>query len=188
LHGPSTVSIFAAIRRLPVTGAARPPTTPARLSRPAPSFDESALRRVEHVYRRELAADPGNAHARISLAWCLLVQALLRAGQESVLDRLGGEGQDHAAAARRVLEQDAGSLLGDCLRQTLTVQQLSTDPQVQGHAERIQALVRLSGGDQALRDANEDAAQALAAITRELRPAAPRRSLRRRPRRPASSG
>jgi hypothetical protein len=151
------------------------------------AFSADALKRVEEVYRKQLAADPADTVARISLAWCLFMQALLRAGQESVLAALvdASEGKDEqlSRAIRTILEQNAAELLDDCLRQTMTVKQLSSDPDAHVSAERIQTLVQLSGRGDAVSAAEDEAARILNEVTREVlsRQAPPRRSLKRRP-------
>jgi hypothetical protein len=138
---------------------------------PEPVFHSDALRRVEYVYRRQLAEDPAEPVARISLAWCLFMQSLLRAGQESVLEALveATEGCEEPLeqTMKSVLDQNATQLLADCLRQTLTVKQLSSDPEAQVGAEKILSLVRLSGAGSALSSAEDQARKILSEVTRE---------------------
>lgn len=139
---------------------------------PEPAFDAASLKRVEQVYRKQLTDDPADPVARISLAWCLFMQALLRAGQESVLEALveRSEGPDESVdtTRRTIVDQNAAELLEDCLRQTMTVKQLSADPAAHLGAERLLALVKLSGGDSALNAAEEEAARILNEVTREV--------------------
>jgi hypothetical protein len=154
---------------------------------PDSAFNAEALKRVEQIYRKQLAADPADTVARISLAWCLFMQSLLRAGQESVLSALvdASEGQEEqlSQTIRTILEQNAAELLEDCLRQTMTVKQLSSDPEAQLSVEKIQALVQLSGGGEAVTAAEDQAARILNEVTREVLKGQepPRRGLRRRP-------
>ena len=142
------------------------------MTTPEPAFDADSLKRVEHLYRRQLADDPSDPLARVSLAWCLLMQALLRAGQESVLQALvrDEEGSEEPIdlAASSMLDQDAADLLEDCLRQTLTVRQISADPAAHLSAERILALVRLSGGAPAVTAAEAAAARKGGEVTRQV--------------------
>lgn len=139
---------------------------------PEPAFPSDALKRVEAIYRRQLAEDPADPVARVSLAWCLFMQALLRAGQESVLEALVDATEGRRASfeetMRSVLDQNAADLLEDCLRQTMTVKQLTSDPEAQVSAERILSLVRLSGGGPALNAAEDRAARILNDVTREV--------------------
>lgn len=129
-----------------------------------------ALWRVERIYRKQLVEEPGNTVARVSLAWCLFMQALHRAGQESAVnsilelalpaDQPTGEGQ--------ATDRDSAVLLQDCLRQALAVLQLSPDPRDRLDVERLQALVKLSGGAEILADAEEQAHRILTQLTREM--------------------
>lgn len=152
-----------------------------------PAFHSDALKRVEAVYRRQLTQDPADAVARVGLAWCLFMLALLQAGQESVvealLDPTAGEHPPVEETAPAALGPNAAELLEDCLRQTLTVKQLTSNAEARVSAERILSLVRLSGGGRALGAAEERAARVLNDVAREvLEQDPPRRGrLRRRP-------
>jgi hypothetical protein len=166
-----------------------------RMRSPEPAFHSHALKRVEEIYRRQLTDDPSDMVARISLAWCLFMQSLLRAGQESVLEALvdATEGREEPLeeTMRSVLDQNATQLLEDCLRQTMTVKQLSGDPEAHVSAEKILSLVRLSGGGNALTSAEDQAARVLNEVTREVLGEQEGRKgrLRRRPsRRPDPGG
>lgn len=132
-----------------------------------------ALWRVERIYRKQLVEEPGDTVARVSLAWCLFMQALHRAGQESTAPAL----LELPAAALdavelepdpRARERDSAHLLQDCLRQTLAVLQLSPNPRDRTDVERLQALVKLSGGEALLADAEEQARRVLLQLTREM--------------------
>src|SRR5260221_13074768 len=99
---------------------------------PQPVFDIDGLRRVESVYCARLAQDPGDHVARMHLAWCLFMQALHESGQQSVIAALFSQ-DDHLdkrtmKRIRSVLDRDAQRMLRDCLRHSVTVMQLSTDP------------------------------------------------------------
>jgi hypothetical protein len=139
---------------------------------PEPAFHSDALKRVESIYRRQLADDPADPIARISLAWCLFMQSLLRAGQESVLEALveATEGREESLdqTMKAVLDQNATQLLEDCLRQTMTVKQLSSDREAHVSAEKILSLVRLSGAGAALNSAEDQANRILSEVTREV--------------------
>ena len=152
-----------------------------------PAFDAVSLKHVEHLYRSQLAEDPADPLARVSLAWCLFMQALLRAGQESVLQALVERGTAaeelslEPAVTAAQADPGAGELLEDCLRQTMAVKQISADPQVQRSAERLLALVRLSGGSPALTAAEEAAARILGDVTGQVLGRSRRGELRRIP-------
>jgi hypothetical protein len=150
---------------------------------PEPSLLEvDSLKRVEHLYRTRLTSEPTDMIARVSLAWCLFMQALHRAGQESVLQQIVAAGET-ADPERRVSDGREGSsdLLRDCLRQAIMVIQLSPDQGDREDVERLHALVKLSGGDRALSEASEEAARILTDMTREIlaQPAQSPRRLRR---------
>ena len=146
-------------------------------------FVPEALLRVEEVYRRRLDVEPSDMVARVSLAWCLFMRALHRAGQESVIQAITITGRTEPAedSSPPSIGTDAGSILKDCLHQTIAVLQLSGNPQDRTAVRRLQSLVRLSGGEKAVSDAEEEAARILYAVTREIleQTAPPRRRVRR---------
>jgi len=157
------------------------------MSQQPPAFALESLKRVELVYRQQLVADPADMMARISLAWCLFMQALHRAGQESVLTELAtaseSEGGELGCAIQSILHEDADELLKECMRQTITVMQLSADPQDHTDVVKLQELIKLSGGGKAVSEAEAEGATILAQVTREIlneRDSSPRR-LRRIP-------
>jgi hypothetical protein len=129
-----------------------------------------ALWRVERIYRKQLVEEPGNTVARVSLAWCLFMQALHRAGQESAVNSVLELTlpADSAANDGQSSDRDSAVLLQDCLRQALAVLQLSPDPRDRLDVERLQALVKLSGGAEILADAEEQAHRILTQLTREM--------------------
>lgn len=148
-----------------------------------PVFEPEALLRVEEVYRRQLDVEPSDMVARVSLAWCLFMRALHRAGQESVIQSITLSGRKESVESTPTpgAVPDAGSILKDCLHQTIAVLQLSGNPQDRTDVRRLQSLVRLSGGEQAVSNAEEEAARILCAVTREIleQAAPPRRRVRR---------
>lgn len=151
-----------------------------------------ALWRVERVYRKQLLDEPGDTVARISLAWCLFMQAIHRAGQESTVTpvlelAIPAEPSDEDSP---VGDRDSAVLLQDCLRQALAVLQLSPDPRDRSDVERLQALVKLSGGSELLADAEEQSRRILTQLTREMMntdAARSRRSRRTPNRRPSDT-
>jgi hypothetical protein len=137
-----------------------------------PVFDIESLRRVEGVYNARLAHDPGDHGARMHLAWCLFMQALHECGQQSVIAALfSPDDQLDARTIKRirsVLDRDAKRMLRECLRHSVTVIQLSTDPREQRDAQNLQALVRLSGGDPTVQEAEGDGRRIMKSVAREL--------------------
>ncbi len=130
-----------------------------------------ALRRSEDIYRARLANEPGDTSARVKLAWCLFMQALYRAGQESVLGALVSAPEESAAQqswVQAVMNQGAAELFSECLRQTSTVLQLSPSAGERHDMERLQDLAKLSGAGQAVLEAEEEAARILGELLREL--------------------
>ena len=138
-------------------------------------FKVDALWRVERMYRKRLTDEPGDMVARTSLAWCLFLQALHRAGEEDALVTLEGmmlppttldAGGDPVPGEDA--ERAAGHLLEECLRQAVTVLQLSPDPRDHVDVERLQALIRLSGGEAAIAESEEQSRRILVQLTREM--------------------
>ena len=132
----------------------------------------ASLKRAEHIYRTRLANDPDDSNARIKLAWCLFMQALYRAGQESMLNALVSPGSDEPSEvfvrSRCIWDQDAEDLIHECLNQTGTVMQLSSDPLHRTDALRLQALVKLSGGDLAVAQSRENSSRILSEFLHDV--------------------
>jgi hypothetical protein len=148
---------------------------------PPPPLEIDSLARVERFYRHHLESEPEDTAARLGLAWCLFLQSLYRAGQESILEELmAGDGSGEAdlppPAARA--SPDAGQLLRDCLRETFATLQLSGDPGHITDAEKLQALVRLAGGGETLPEVEARALRILKRLARDVQ------SNRPSPRRP----
>lgn len=125
------------------------------------SFDTGSLARIENGYRQKLAIDPSDNLARVNLAWCLLLQVLHHAGRESVLAELVASScqldERLEAIIKSTLDREVGTLLEECLRQSFTVRQLSSDPNEHEDVARLQQLVRLVGGEEAISRAEADA-------------------------------
>lgn len=135
------------------------------------AIEMAALKRAEHLYRTRLANQPDDCAARVKLAWCLFMQALYRAGQESMLKALFSteeESLTHHARIRNVWEQDANDLLQDCLFQTGMVMQLTSDPQCRAEIQRLEALVKLIGCEQAVAYAHENSSRVLGEMLQEV--------------------
>jgi len=79
-------------------------------------------------------------------------------GEEAPLDE----------AVQSLLDGDAQELLEECLRQTTTVMQLSSNAADHSNVERLQALVKLSGEGQAVSEAEENAARRLGTIAQAI--------------------
>lgn len=151
-----------------------------------PGVNVDSLWRVERIYRNRLADEPSDMVARSGLAWCLFLQALHRAGEESTLEAL-------VAAAGGALNADASdrdsrALLRDSLLNAATVLQLSPSDRERRDAERLQMLAELSGGLEAVAAARDNAHAILGQIALELDtgPARPRVRRERKTRRPGS--
>jgi hypothetical protein len=130
--------------------------------------EPEALARAEFVYRQHLAHEPDDAVARLSLAWCLFMQALHQAGRESALagtprDERGGE----EFPLQPVVNVQARQVLLDCLRQTTAVTHLSRRAQDHRDVEKLRALVRLCNGDAVMSEAEAEAVQILEQLARE---------------------
>lgn len=127
-----------------------------------------ALKQIEGLNRKRLAAEPADLVARARLAWCLFMQALYQAGLDAeVLSRVPTPADTSPArAAGRT--QEAERLLRECARQTVTVRLLSPDPREQSDMEKLQSLVRLSGAGPELAAAEEDGTRIMAEVTTEI--------------------
>lgn len=174
------------------------------MSRPASVVEPEALSRAEAVYRQHLIHEPDDTVARLSLAWCLFMQALHQAGRESVLgvgsmvvEPLAGPSEVREGAGSRpicdgpafsgmrtgaaeldVNDPEARNFLLDCLRQTTAVVHLSRSAQDRRDVERLRALVRLCNGDEVMSAAEAEAVEILDGIAREM--GRPRRAARLR--------
>jgi hypothetical protein len=125
------------------------------------AFDPQSLYRIEDSYRQRLASDPTDHVARVNLAWCLLLQVLHHAGRESMLAELvaNSERLDERLddIINSTLDREIGTILAECLHQSFTVRQLSTDQAEHADVARLQQLVRLVGGEEAVSNAEADA-------------------------------
>jgi hypothetical protein len=135
-------------------------------------FDPDVLKRLERSYRRHLAKKPEDMGARINLAWCLFMQALHQAGQESILRIFRevdtGTDSQRGNRIRTDLDTDALQLLKECLQQMHTVQQLSLHARERVDVEKLQALIRLSGGERAVVEAEKETLRALIKLAQEI--------------------
>ena len=135
-------------------------------------IEMATLKRAEHLYRTCLANQPEDTGARIKLAWCLFMQALYRAGQESMLAALVAQpGEDRSSISQRsrfVWEEDADQLIRDCLQHTSTVKQLSRNPKDRNDADRLQHLVKMTGGHHAVEQAREASSKVLGEVLQEI--------------------
>ena len=136
------------------------------------TIEMASLKRAETIYRSRLVNTPENTETRIKLAWCLFMQALYRAGQESMLAALISNDEDNQSdlsqRSKFIWDQDAGELINDCLQQTSTVLQLSASSKERLDANRLQSLVKMSGGEQAVAQAREASSRLLGEVLQEL--------------------
>ncbi len=132
--------------------------------------DVNLLRRIEDTYTRSLLEKPDDMQVRLRLAWCLFMQALHQAGQESVVTALVNDEASHRSSGASLLpfDKDAYLLLKDCLRQTFAIMQLSPCAQDQKDVRQIQELVGLLGAGQVFTDAKDEAYQILSNLTQDI--------------------
>lgn len=121
-------------------------------------FDPHSLKEAETAYRFVLVQEPDNMDVRVNLAWCLLLQAVYQSGQETVI----AERRAHEHDANLLNEgagltpgPNAGHLLKECLRHSLTVKHLSAQTSNQLDMEKLEALVLLAGGKELLLSSEE---------------------------------
>lgn len=133
--------------------------------------DPEALRRMEAVCRARVLADPVDTLARGRLAWCLFLQAVHQAGQESILEQLGITPLEVKAVGPRESFEDrqAQELLDECLRHTEAVLHLSAPGQQRTEMERLLGLARLSVGEPAFNSAEQKAHRILDTLIRDLK-------------------
>jgi len=132
--------------------------------------DPSNLKWAEHTYRERLRLQPEDMAVRLSLAWCLFMQAIHRSGQETILDHAVvhiGPASNDAPVNASTVERSANALLKDCLHQTYIIKQLSIDQVEQQDVARLQALVELAGARDIMVGAEEHSVQQLVALARE---------------------
>jgi hypothetical protein len=137
-----------------------------------PVCDIDVLIHMEQIYTSRLQKDPADMDSRLSLAWCLFMQALHQAGRESIPVPRTTEGLeaelelgDHILSH---LERESSALLQDCLTQTFTVMQLSSKACNQQDVAKLQELVRLTGAREAVLKAEDEALRFLANLTRDI--------------------
>lgn len=129
--------------------------------------DPEALRRVETVYRSRIITDPCDTMARGRLAWCLFIQSLHKAGQESVIQALSAVQVDAATFALNAHGPEAQQLLDECLRHTEAVMQFCSGEE-RSEMERLLGLARLSIGSTAMAAAEDRAHEILQRLMRDL--------------------
>lgn len=125
---------------------------------------------MEEVYRARLRKDPCDTLARARLAWCLFLQSLHKAGQESIIQSLSqGLPQVDTTGLRAVQGgPEAQELLDECLRHTETVLHLTMPGEQRFEMERLLGLARLTLGDTAFSAAEQKAHQILDSLIRDL--------------------
>lgn len=132
--------------------------------------DTANLKWAENTYREQLKSRPEDMAIRLSLAWCLFMQALHRSGQETILDYTVVHIQPPAEDTVResgTTERSAHTLLKDCLHQTYMIKHLSLDADERLNVARLQSLVELAGAREIMVGAEEQSVQQLVALARE---------------------
>jgi|SRR5579871_5060316 len=132
--------------------------------------DIKALQQMERLYLKQLRENPHDLEIRLGLAWCLFMQAIHQSGRESISEAILAEGRlaDHQALYQEmgVFDQQAYRLLKDSLHQTFTIMQLSA--QTPQDVEKLHELIRLSGADQAVSEAESEALNILAKLAEDI--------------------
>jgi hypothetical protein len=132
-------------------------------------FDSGDLKHAETIYREQLRTTPEDMALRLSLAWCLFMQALHRSGQEAVLaySTLAINGAAMVGTATGATERSANTLLKDCLQQTYAIKHLTLQDEQRLEVARLHALVELAGAQELSVGAEEQSVQRLVALARE---------------------
>jgi hypothetical protein len=136
------------------------------------AFELDALVRAEAACRRRIAASPDDMDARLRLAWCLLMRALHRSGQQSALAGIAGGDDARLDSLLAHLEAvpgvSAGRLVDESLHQAFAVEHLTQDPREVADVRQLQALIALSGGGQMVSDAQDRASAVLHRLARDI--------------------
>ena len=134
-------------------------------------FDLCALQRAEANYKECLLTQPDNLAVRLSLAWCLFIQALHQSGQETAIisNNLPYEQAVPPAQDTPVKVRDAQALLQDCLQHLYNVKHLSIDEEDRSGVERLQTLVELAGAKGPSISAETQSLQRLIELAWEIR-------------------
>jgi len=137
-----------------------------------PYFDSADLERAENIHRVQLRSRPEDTALRLSLAWCLLVQAIHRSGQETVLAysarTRGSVPPADTATAAGTAQRSAHALFKDSLFHTVTVQHMSLLEEDQLEVARLHSLVALAGAQELSNEAEAQSVQRLAALARAV--------------------
>ena len=132
-------------------------------------LDIAGLHIAEAGYRECLQTQPDNTAARLNLAWCLFVQALHRGGIESVcMVEADQPVMAPIKCSRATGERNSSALLQECLGHAFMVRNLSVGRKDIQDAQRLQALVRLSGLQDAAKSAEAQSMDWLIALSCEI--------------------
>jgi hypothetical protein len=135
------------------------------------SINTADLQRAEHSYREQLRSQPDDMGLRLSLAWCLFVQALHQSGHESAFGNYAvaycrAPAADINSTPSKA-DRSADALLRDCLQQTYTIKHLSMQEDERLEVARLHALVEMAGAQDLSIGAEEQSLQRLANLARE---------------------
>jgi len=125
------------------------------------------LRNIEQAYRARVRHAPGDTHARLSLAWCLAFEAIYESGRENEQEVAWANGSGRSDLAdtppflRPRTPRSGRALLRNCLRQIFAVELLSDRDDERAEATRLRDLIRLTGADSILHEAEARAERTL---------------------------
>jgi hypothetical protein len=134
-------------------------------------IDQASLKLSERVFRERLEKEPDDMNARLSLAWCLFLQALHQAGRESVAQALVARAEETETtddSTHSLLDKNARALLREALQQAAAVRQLSPHPQDSTYMNLLQSLASLSGASQIVSGTEQEADRILSKLTSEM--------------------
>lgn len=114
-----------------------------------PIFDLEALEKTEKSCLNCIEEDPADSSARLRLAWCLIIAALYRSGQESVF-------ADQLTLVTYTPDRTAKNLLEEGLLQATIVSDICTDPDLKLEVENLRKIVEICGGGRSLAKANTE--------------------------------
>jgi hypothetical protein len=119
-----------------------------------------SLLELEKNHLMLLEQNPDDPELRISLAWCLLLEALHRAGQEYASDP---KFIPPASSYR-----NSSELFRECLKQANTASDINPNSVVQEHLNQLEILVRMSNGEAVVETAADEQEQKTKKLVKDI--------------------
>ena len=97
------------------------------------------LQELEKTHVLLLKQNPEDTLLRVSLAWCLFMEALYCAGMESAIEKMN--------SSPETSYRNSQELFIECLKQANTATDIGCDAVVQKHLNQLEKLIHLSNGE-----------------------------------------